>query len=300
MKKVLLSAVLLCSGVLGYAQLLNVQSIEKIALPQGVTINKATISPEGDFVVMAQNEKSGIHRLDLTTKAVTTISESGIMHNVKISRDGSTVVYREPRVNANRMRQIALKSFDLKRGVEATVVPYSRDLQGVAIIDNNIVAVNSEKITTKSINGGEAKVTMPVASIRYGQLCIDGKVISPQGTTGNSYMWPSVSPDGTRVLYFLASSGCYIANIDGSNPVCLGSLHAPQWYDNNIVVGMYDRDNGHEIYASRLVAVSADGKVKQNITEDASLALFPSVNEVGNKIAYTTPAGELFIINITR
>ena len=300
MKKVLLSAVLLCSGVLGFAQLLNVQSIEKIALPQGVTINKATISPEGDFVVMAQNEKSGIHRLDLTTKAVTTISESGIMHNVKISRDGSTVVYREPRVNANRMRQIALKSFDLNRGVEATVVPYSRDLQGVAIIDNNIVAVNSEKITTKSINGGEAKVTMPVASIRYGQLCIDGKVISPQGTTGNSYLWPSVSPDGTRVLYFLASSGCYVANIDGTNPVCLGSLHAPLWYDNNTVVGMYDRDNGHQIYASRLVAVSADGKVKQNITEDASLALFPSVNEVGSKIAYTTPAGELFIINITR
>ena len=190
--------------------------------------------------------------------------------------------------------------FDLKRGVEATVVPFSRDLQGVAIIDNNIVAVNSEKITTKSINGGEAKVTMPVASIRYGQLCIDGKVISPQGTTGNSYMWPSVSPDGTRVLYYIASSGCYIANIDGSNPVYLGSLHAPLWYDNNTVVGMYDRDNGHQIYASRLIAVSADGKVKQNITEDASLALFPSVNEVGSKIAYTTPAGELFIINITR
>jgi hypothetical protein len=63
---------------------------------------------------------------------------------------------------------------------------------------------------------------------------------------------------------------------------------------------MYDRDNGHQIYASRLVAVSADGKVKQNITEDASLALFPSVNEVGSKITYTTPAGELFIINITR
>ena len=300
MKKVLLSAVLLCSGVLGYAQLLNVQSIEKIALPQGVTINKATISPEGDFVVMAQNEKSGIHRLDLTTKAVTTISESGIMHNVKISRDGSTVVYREPRVNANRMRQIALKSFDLKRGVEATVVPYSRDLQGVAIIDNNIVAVNSEKITTKSINGGEAKVTMPVASIRYGQLCIDGKVISPQGTTGNSYMWPSVSPDGTRVLYYLASAGCYVANIDGTNPVRLGAIHAPRWYDNNTVVGMYDRDNGHEIYASRIIAISADGKVKQDLTEDASLALFPSITNAGDKISYTTPAGELFIINITR
>ena len=300
MKKILLSALLLCSGVMGYAQLLNVQSIEKVALPKNVTVGKATISPNGDFVVIDQNEKAGIHRLDLNTKNVTTISESGIMHDLKISRDGQTIVYREPRVNANRMRQIALKAFDLKRGTESMIVPFCRDLQGVAIIDNNVVAVNTDKLTAKSLIGGEAKVTMPVASVRYGQLCIDGKVISPQGTTGNSYMWASVSPDGTRVLYFLSTQGCFIANIDGSNPVYLGLLHAPRWYDNNTVVGMFDRDNGHEIYASRLVAVSADGKVKQNLTDDASLALFPSITEAGDKISYTTPAGELFIINITR
>ena len=300
MKKILLSALLLCSGVMGYAQLLNVQSIEKVALPKNVTVGKATISPNGDFVVIDQNEKAGIHRLDLNTKAVTTIAESGIMHDLKISRDGQTIVYREPRVNANRMRQIALKAFDIKRGTESMIVPFCRDLQGVAIIDNNVVAVNTDKLTAKSLIGGEAKVTIPVASIRYGQLCIDGKVISPQGTTGNSYMWASVSPDGTRVLYFLATQGCFIANIDGSNPVHIGSLHAHRWYDNNTVVGMFDRDNGHQIYASRLVAVSADGKVKQNLTDDASLALFPSITEAGDKISYTTPAGELFIINITR
>lgn len=300
MKKILLSAALLCSGVLGYAQLLNVQSIEKVALPEGVTVGKATISPNGDFVVIDQNEKSGIHRLDLATKSVSTISESGIMHDLKISNDGQTALYREPRVNPNRMRQIALKAFDLKRGTESMIVPFCRDLQGAALIDNNVIAVNSEKLTAKNLNGGEAKVTMPVASIRYGQLCIDGKVISPNGTTGNSYMWPSVSPDGTRVLYYLASAGCYVANIDGTNPVRLGALHAPRWYDNNTVVGMYDRDNGHEIYASRIVAVSADGNVKQDLTEDASLALFPSITNAGDKISYTTPAGELFIINITR
>ncbi len=300
MKKILISTLLLCSGVMGFAQLLNVQSIEKVALPEGVTVGKATISPNGDFVVIAQNEKSGIHSLNLETKSITTISESGIMHDLKISKDGSTVVYREPRVNDNHMRQIALKAFDFKRSTESMVVPFCRDLQGVALINDNIVAVNSEKITAKTLNGSEAKVTMPVASIRYGQLCIDGKVISPQGTTGNSYMWPSVSPDGTRVLYFLATRGCFVCNIDGSNPVRLGSLHAPRWYDNNTIIGMYDRDNGHEIYASRIVAISADGKVKQNLTEDASLALFPTISDTGDKISYTTPAGELFIININR
>ncbi len=300
MKKIFTSALLLCSGVIGFAQLLNVQSIEKVVLPEGITVNAATISPKGDFVVISQNETSGIHRFDLTSKAVTTISETGIPHELKISNDGSVVVFKEPRINANRLRQVALKAFDLNRSIESTIVPFCRDLQGVAIIDNNVVAVNSEKLTTKNLKGGEANVTMPVASIKYGQLCIDGKVISPQGTTGNSYLWPSVSPDGTRVLYFLATYGCYVANIDGSNPVRLGSLHAPRWFNNNTIVGMYDRDNGHEIYASRLVAVSVDGKVKQNLTEDASLALFPSISADGSKISYITPAGELFIINITR
>ena len=300
MKKILLSAALLCSGVLGYAQLLNVQSIEKVTLPEGVTINSATISPNGEFFVIAQNEQSGIHRFDLASKSISTISLTGIPHDVKISNDGSTILFREPRVNENRLRQIALKAFDVKRGAETTIAPFSRDLQGSAIIDNNVVAVNSDKLTAKNLNGGEAKVTMPVASIRFGQLCIDGKVISPNGTTGNSYLWPSVSPDGTRVLYFLASSGCYIANIDGSNPIYLGSIHAPRWYDNNLVIGMYDRDNGHKIYASRLVAISADGKVKQDLTDDQSLSLFPTVTADGDKISYITPAGELFIINITR
>ena len=300
MKKILLSAALLCSGVLGYAQLLNVQSIEKVTLPEGVTINSATISPNGEFFVIAQNEQSGIHRFDLASKSISTISLTGIPHDVKISNDGSTILFREPRVNENRLRQIALKAFDVKRGAETTIAPFSRDLQGSAIIDNNVVAVNSDKLTAKNLNGGEAKVTMPVASIRFGQLCIDGKVISPNGTTGNSYLWPSVSPDGTRVLYFLASSGCYIANIDGSNPIYLGSIHAPRWYDNNLVIGMYDRDNGHKIYASRLVAISADGKVKQDLTDDQSLSLFPTVTADGDKISYITPTGELFIINITR
>ncbi len=300
MKKIFTSAFLLCSGVIGFAQLLNVQSIEKVSLPEGITINSATISPNGEFFVIAQNEQSGIHRFDLASKSISTISLTGIPHDLKISNDGSIVVFREPRINEKRMRQIALKAFDVKRSTETTIAPFSRDLQGSAIINNNVVAVNSDKLTAKNLNGGEAKVTMPVASIRYGQLCIDGKVISPNGTTGNSYMWPSVSPDGTRVLYYLASAGCYVANIDGTNPVRLGAIHAPRWYDNNTVVGMYDRDNGHEIYASRIIAISADGKVKQDLTEDASLALFPSITNAGDKISYTTPAGELFIINITR
>ena len=297
MKKFFISAMMLCAGVFSYAQLVEIQSINKIDLPEGVSVDKATISPDGSFVVFSQNTKGGLHKMDLASKEINMISKDGNSFDLKIADDG-TVVFRESKTAENKLRYTSLKAVS-PRGVETTLVEPTRDLNGFAVNGTNVMTVDNNVCAAKSLNGGVA-VQMPVASIRYGQLCIDGKVISPNGTTGNSYLWPSVSPDGTRVLYFLSTQGCFIANIDGSNPVYLGAIHAPRWYDNNLVIGMYDRDNGHKIYASRLVAISADGKVKQDLTDDQSLSLFPTITADGDKISYITPAGELFIINITR
>ena len=77
-------------------------------------------------------------------------------------------------------------------------------------------------------------------------------------------------------------------------------MRAPKWYNNDIVVGMQDKDNGEIIIASKLVAASVDGKVKQNLTQDSSMAMYPSVDKEGNKVAYVTTAGELFVININK
>ncbi|MBR3765783.1 MAG: hypothetical protein IKL11_01300, partial [Muribaculaceae bacterium] len=126
--------------------------------------------------------------------------------------------------------------------------------------------------------------------------CIDGKVISPNGQEGASYLWPSISPNGTKVCYYLATKGCYVANIDGSNPVYIGQLRATKWLDDLTVVGMNDLDDGSVVTSSKLIAASIDGQVKQELTVDESMAMFPSTN--GKRIAYSTPMGDLFIINL--
>ena len=43
MKKIFISAMLLCSSVLGFAQLVEIQSVDKIDLPEGVSVNQATL-----------------------------------------------------------------------------------------------------------------------------------------------------------------------------------------------------------------------------------------------------------------
>ena len=124
--------------------------------------------------------------------------------------------------------------------------------------------------------------------------------ISPQGTTGQSYLWPSVSPDGKKVLYYLVGQGAFVCNLDGSNPVSVGVMRAPKWYNNEIVLGMQDEDNGEIVTASKLVAASVDGKVMQDLTQVSSMAMYPAVAGNGSKVSFVTPAGELFVMNVNK
>ena len=293
MKKFFISAMMLCAGVFSYAQLVEIQSVNKIDLPEGVSVDKATLSPDGSFVVFSQNTKGGLHKMDLASKEINMISANGNSFDLKIADDG-TVVFRESKTAENKLRYTSLKAVS-PRGVETTLVAPTRDLNGFAVNGTNVMTVDNNVCAAKSLNGG-AGVQMPVASIRNGQLCIDGKVISPNGTEGASYLWASISPNGTKVCYYFVTGGCFVADIDGSNPVFVGNLHAAKWLNDLTVVGMNDIDNGYVVTSSKLIAASIDGKVSQNLTLDESMAMYPSTN--GKSIAYTTPAGELFIINL--
>ena len=293
MKKIFISAMLLCSSMLGFAQLVEIQSIDKVALPEGVTVDKATLSPDGSFVVFSQNTVAGLHKLDLNTNEINMISANGNSFDLKIATDG-TVVFRESKTAENKLRYTSLKAVS-PRGVETTLVAPTRDLNGFAVNGTNVMTVDNNKVEAKSLIGGVA-VQMPVASIRYGQLCIDGKVISPNGTEGASYLWASISPNGTKVCYYYVSGGCYVANIDGSNPVYVGQLRAAKWLNDMTVVGMHDIDDGEVVTSSKLIAASIDGKTHQELTVAESMAMYPSTN--GGKIAYSTPMGEMFIINL--
>ena len=293
MKKIFFSAMLLCSSMLGFAQLVEIQSIDKVALPEGVSADKATISPDGSFVVFSQNTAAGLHKIDLATREINMISENGNSFDLKIANDG-TVVFRESKTDENKLRYTSLKAVS-PRGVETTLLEPTRNLNGFAVNGTNVMTVDNNVCAAKSLNGGVG-VQMPVASIRNGQLCIDGNVISPNGTEGASYLWASISPNGTKVCYYFVTGGCFVADIDGSNPVFVGNLHAAKWLNDLTVVGMNDIDNGYVVTSSKLIAASIDGKVTQELTTDESMAMYPSTN--GKSITYTTPAGELFIINL--
>ena len=298
MRKLLFFALTLGFSLCAAAQVLQVTSIEKVNLPEQAAV--AAISPQGDYLLLTSATNQGLTKLDLATGQTQVLSNApSAGHNVKISPNGQTVVFREGSFNNKHLRLSTLKSVNLATGTTQELVKPTRDLQGYAVDATSVGSVNKGKFTKKAIGTAKAQ-NLPVLSINKGQLMItvNGKTrnLSPNGTSF-SYLWPSLSPDGTKVLYYQAAHGAYVCDLDGGNVRKVGRMRAPVWYDDNTVVGMMDLDDGEFIYASTIVAATLDGTT-QTLTGDETIAMYPHAAD--GKIVFSTPAGEAYIINVTK
>ncbi|MBR4829171.1 MAG: hypothetical protein IKZ92_05145 [Muribaculaceae bacterium] len=294
----LLFALTLGFSMSAMGQVLTVTSIEKVNLPEQASV--AAISPQGDYLLLTSATNQGLTKLDLTSGQTTTLSTAASAgHNVKISPDGQTVVFREGSFNSKHLRMSSLKSVNLSTGASQVLVKPTRDLQGYAVDATSVGAVNKGKFSKKAIGTAKAQ-NLPVLSIDKGRLMItvNGKTrqLSPNGTQF-SYMWASLSPDGTKVLYYQAAHGAYVCDLDGGNVRKVGKMRAPVWYDDNTIVGMMDLDDGEFIYASTIVAATLDGTT-QVLTGDETVAMYPHATD--GKIVFSTPAGEAYMINVTK
>jgi hypothetical protein len=300
MKKLLISAMVLIAGITANAQLVDVASLREVAVPQNAIVNIPVISPDGSFVVFSTVESDGLQKLDLATGQMEKITNDIVGYNVQITDDSRNVVYRNTTFNNKHLRYTGLKSVNLATGASTVLVKPSRNLNaGASLTGSTVTAVENGKVKARSLDGAATVKNAPVVSINYGHLdvTVNGRTtsIDPQGR--GSYLWPALSPDGTKVVYYLANRGCFICNIDGSNPVSLGVIRAAKWLDNSTIVGMHDVDNGEFVTSSSLVAANIDG-TRQVLTDDSVMAMYPSVDAQGKQIAFATPDGKLYILTL--
>jgi hypothetical protein len=128
-------------------------------------------------------------------------------------------------------------------------------------------------------------------------LIKDGKstILTPNGAN-EAYNWASLSPDGQKILYYVSSKGCYTCDLNGRDIHYIAlDCRAPQWYDNNIIIGMHDEDNGKWITASAIVAYSLQGE-KQILVNKETMAIYPYAAD--GKIAFSTAAGKVYVMNV--
>ncbi len=299
MKNVFLTLAM-CVSFSGMAQVFNVGTVTPV-LEQDSQNAAVAISPKGDYLLLSTTSNKGLIKLDLATKQTQELSTApGAGFDVKISEDGENVIFRENTFDKKHLRYTTLNSVNVTTGARANVVSATRNLQGVQIEGATAKTVNKGKMKVKSLDGSKVANTLPVLSIDNRQLMItrNGKttLFSPNGTN-TSYLWPSLSPDGTKVLYYVAGNGAWVCDLNGQNKVKVGIMRAPVWYDNETVIGMLDEDDGEFIYASSIVAATLDGRTQELVSRD-NVAMYPLA--ANGKIAYTTAAGHVYVMEVTK
>lgn len=297
MKQLFLSVALALSAT-AFAQLLEVESVTPLKL-QGVGRSVVTgVSPKGDFLLLSDAQLNGLAKYDLSTNRIEVISQArsaGL--NVAVSADGSCVAYREDSFK-DRLRYTDVKVRNFATGTTKQLLKGARNVNGVSLQGNTAVTVANGEAKKMALAGKAAKKTAPVASIVNRRLVLTtngtSKTLSPLGTD-RSYLWPSVSPDGKHICFYVAGTGCYISDLKGKIVARLGKIHAAKWLNSTTVVGMNDTDDGYTITSSAIVAATIDGK-SQVLTDSSLKAMYPY--PAGNKIFFSTDEGSNYIINI--
>ena len=276
MKKIFLSLALAVS-MMASAQVFEVGQLTKLNTPTDTDVKVAGVSADGSYVLITSGSNHGLRRYDVATGETTVLSTAnGAGYNVQISNDGQEIVYRETTVGKDHLRKHDVVRMNMADSKRTTVAKAQRDFKKMVVSNTKMSVSIENRLIVLNRNGKNI-------------------TLAPNGSH-ESYIWPSVSPDGTKLCYYVAGKGCFVANIDGTNPHFIArDCRAAKWYNNNTIVAMADEDDGHFTTASAIVAYNLNGQ-KQVLTSNTMIAMYPYAAE--NMIVFSTDEGETYMLNI--
>jgi Tol biopolymer transport system component len=278
---------------------IKVKKVEKVQVKAEKTWNAPQFSKNGKVLYLTTINYQGIWEYSLSTKQLKTITpDEGAGYGFDVSSDGKQIAYRRT-LNAenplNRIQEIVLTDL---AGNSSTVIERGNDLS-IPVINNTSVvysANNKIKNITSLKNTG-----IKVLGIENTKIVLNknGEKILFDPLGNGSYIWPSLSPDGKKILAHDMRIGSFICDLDGGNLVKLGKCNYPQWTrDGKWIIYMTDKDDGHTILSSDIFAISPATKKTVQLTNTKNvIELNPSCSPVENKITYNTLSGEIYILS---
>ncbi len=294
----LILIVFLFSSIL-FGQIKTIK-IEKLPLPVTEEWANPVFSPDGKKIYFTNTSYDGIWEYTFSTNILRQITDApGSGYGFTISDDGNSLVYRKTTYDdktRNRIQelfQVNLRTLTRKK------IASGSDISNPVFIKSNVVyssgfeTKNLEKVAlskeTKLIGIENTKIVILHNGVR--------KLLDPFGN--GSYIWPSLSPDKTKLVAYEADRGAFVCDLDGNIIARLGKVDAPVWTrDSKYIIYMDDKDDGHFILSSEIMAITADGKEKYQLTSTPNvIEMFPSASPVENKIVCSSLSGEIFLIH---
>jgi Tol biopolymer transport system component len=267
---------------------------------------KGRFSPEGDKLLFTDQSNNGIsqYKVDFRELSVFTRStEAGL--EAFYSKDGKSLVYITNDYE-ERLRLSSLIVLNVEDANRKILLDKVRNVRLVNSDRSSVIFYENDQPREYDLETGQflpevsdktgvfLDSDLSLAVYRNGQ----STVINPQGE-GN-YLWPSLSPNQDKVLYWFSGEGAFISDLEGKKPISLGMVRAPKWTpDGKYVIGMEDQDDGKRYIASDIILVSADGRYRQNLTKDTDIiALYPEMSPDGKTIVFNDDKGRVYLMDV--
>ncbi|MGN0234255.1 MAG: hypothetical protein ACI4B5_07545 [Bacteroidaceae bacterium] len=305
MKRLWIMAVLLPQFAWG--QVFTSVSVENVKGSEPGDVRVAGISRDGRYALVTSMSNKGLERvtLDDGTRVRLTDNEGAGLSPV-MSEDGLLVMHCSDICGEDHLLRTAVDVTDVATGKSLRVMEPNRDLVSFHFAGTQAVVENGEntirhKVGTKQ-TVGEERPTISCYDLKL-QLTRNGQTVTltPNGDDEETrYIWASISPDGTRILYHVSTEGTYVCDLNGENVqfVAFDCL-APQWYDDHTIVGMKEQDDDLFITSCAIVVYTLDG-ARQQLTSDDEVLLYPYCSAESGRIVCTRQNGQMVILNVRK
>ncbi len=298
MKKIFLILFITVAAMLAQ----NVTVIEDIALTTSKegAFYYPTVSPDGISLLFSGESYKGLWSKNLSTGKIVKITDAiGAGYEPGFSTISKEILFREDKFIKGK-RFTSLHSYDITSKKSVIIEEGIRDLKICRDYSNafkNYVRGTEVKTTLKQRMLQKTSAQERVIFIQDSKIVLSEnnvtKVILPLGE-GN-YIWPSLSPDKTKLLFTFAGNGTYVSNLDGTILNKIGYANYPSWSpDGNWILFMKDIDNGETITASDIYIVNINTGKYFNLTlQRDNIELYPKWGATNSEIYYNTDNGQI-------
>ncbi|MFH2048203.1 MAG: hypothetical protein ABIJ12_02065 [bacterium] len=265
-------------------------------------------SPDGEKILFTQFGFKGLWLYDLSKKSLSQINDyTGAGYEPVFTADGKQLVFRiDEYVKMRKYSTLAIQTIGDKKIEYLT--EKMRYLSPATLV-NNIMLVFRENKAVKVINASNnEKIQSSVIHETYGYiekqnivLLINGERKELRPIDNGDYIWFSLSPDKTKMVFTVVGGSTYIADTEGNILTMLGRANAPKWSpDGKWILYMIDEDDGHVVISSDIWAARVDGKTRIQLTKTNDIhEMYPAWSPSRDKIVYETNSGQIVFMNIS-
>lgn len=221
---------------------------ERLALPAGA--HHPVLSPDGSHLLYTTDSHSGLSVYSMADGTSHLIDSSAAAGFAPVfTADGSAVIYRTASYDDGLLYR-DVRSSDLTGEHRQRLAAPSRNDVNISPLTGNSYAYADYR-TIRVCRGAAEEQLSPLPE-------------------AHSYLWASLSPDGSRLLFTEPFEGVFVANADGSQPRrILAKGDYPCWAGDGTVVAVVSHDDGYVILDSQLVSVDLTSGTVTELTDSS-------------------------------